>query len=72
MIKGDQKIPAISIASIVAKVERDHYMIRQSKKFPEYSFEKHKGYGTQQHRDAIREHGMCALHRESFCGKISQ
>jgi ribonuclease HII len=66
IICGDALEPAISLASIVAKVTRDRHMIAIHEQFPEYNFAKHKGYGTAAHYAAIREHGMCAEHRETF------
>jgi len=70
IIKGDQKEFAISLASIVAKVSRDKKMIDASKEFPEYGFEKHKGYGTQKHMIAIKKLGMLDIHRRSFLGGL--
>lgn len=69
VIKGDEKIPIVSLASIVAKVTRDAYMERAEKLYPEYSFCLHKGYGTKKHRDEIKEHGFSKIHRRSFCGR---
>lgn len=69
-IKGDENIPVISLASIVAKVLRDNEMADLSKKYPEYSFEKHKGYGTKAHMDAIEKWGMTEIHRKSFLKKF--
>lgn len=66
IIKGDEKELAIALASIVAKVARDKKMITLAKKFPEYGFEKHKGYGTRTHYDAIKKHGITPHHRKSF------
>lgn len=66
VIKGDEKIPVISLASIVAKVIRDHKMVSLAKKFPEFDFDRHKGYGTNQHRQAIQEYGPTVIHRRSF------
>jgi len=66
VIKGDRKIFAIASASIVAKVFRDRMMIRYAKRFPEYGFERHKGYGTKFHKEQIRCLGPCILHRKSF------
>ena len=65
-IKGDGRSMSIAAASIVAKTIRDKQMIFASTFYPEYGFEKHKGYGTQIHLDAIAEHGPCPLHRLSF------
>lgn len=70
IIKGDEKNDLIAAASIVAKVTRDRFMVRLSKKLPEYRFEENKGYGTLTHRKAIKKHGKSAFHRESFCSRI--
>lgn len=70
LVKGDGKSLAIAIASIAAKVVRDREMIRLADAYPEYSFEKHKGYGTAQHRAALRRHGALAIHRKLFLQKI--
>lgn len=70
IIKGDEKEKCISLASIVAKVTRDRYMFKQAKKFPEYGFENHVGYGTSKHYEAIKKHGLCQLHRRSFLRKF--
>jgi ribonuclease HII len=66
IIRGDEKIPAISLASIMAKVTRDRLMVRISKKYPEFAFEMHKGYGTAIHRQAIIKYGSTEIHRKSF------
>lgn len=66
IIKGDEKHPVIAWASILAKVHRDNYMTKMAKKYPEYGFEKHVGYGTKMHRDAIQKHGPSSIHRKSF------
>jgi len=66
VIKGDSKIWQIGAASVVAKVLRDKKMIEYGKKYPEYGFEKHKGYGTQKHRDAIKEFGIIDIHRRTW------
>lgn len=66
IIKGDLKSYTIGCASIVAKVYRDNLMKEYAKEFPEYSFEKHKGYGTKVHVDKIKEIGPCRLHRKTF------
>lgn len=69
IIKGDEKINAIKVASIVAKVHRDRLMRRLAKKYPKYSFEIHKGYGTKVHRRAIKKYGPSPAHRLTFLGK---
>ena len=66
IIKGDQKVQAISAASIIAKVTRDREMVLLDKQFPEYGFAKHKGYPTKVHMQALVEHGATELHRRSF------
>ena len=66
MIKADEQIKEVSAASILAKVTRDRYMRRIASEYPQYDFEKHKGYGTKAHIEAIREHGRCVEHRISF------
>jgi len=66
IIKGDAKCYSIAAASIVAKVTRDRIMREWDKVYPEYGFEKHKGYGTAAHIAAIRENGICPIHRRSF------
>lgn len=66
IIDGDNLIPIISLASIAAKVERDHLMCKLAEEFPNYGFELHKGYGTRAHYDALGEFGLCAIHRRSF------
>ncbi|MBR5115455.1 MAG: ribonuclease HII [Lachnospiraceae bacterium] len=70
VIKGDAKSASIAAASIVAKVTRDHYMIEAAAQYPEYGFDRNKGYGTAEHIAAIRKYGPCPLHRRSFIGKI--
>ena len=66
IVKGDFKSYTVSCASIVAKVYRDNLMTKKAKDFPEYGFEKHKGYGTKAHIDKIKEIGPCSLHRKTF------
>ncbi|MBR7044773.1 MAG: ribonuclease HII [Lachnospiraceae bacterium] len=68
VIKGDARCISIAAASIMAKVTRDRYMEELDKKYPGYGFAKHKGYGTRQHTDAIRELGPCPEHRRTFIG----
>ena len=70
VVKGDEKIPAVSMASIIAKVTRDRMMKRLAKKYPGYGFEQHKGYGTRAHRAAVRRFGILSVHRKSFCEKL--
>ena len=66
VIDGDDKIPMISAASILAKVERDKYMYRISKKYPEYEFHLHKWYWTKLHYEMIEKYGLCKEHRSSY------
>ena len=66
IIKGDAKCYSISAASIIAKVTRDRIMREWDKVYPEYGFERHKGYGTSAHIEAIKEYGLCPIHRRSF------
>ena len=66
IIKGDSKEPAISAASILAKVARDTEMVEMEQKYPGYGFAKHKGYPTKQHREAIIELGITDIHRKSY------
>ena len=67
IIRGDEKERAIAFASIVAKVSRDALMCKLAKKYPEYCFEIHKGYGTKKHCESIRKNGLSAEHRRCFC-----
>ena len=66
VIKGDAKCADIAAASILAKVTRDRYMLEMAEKYPEYHFERHKGYGTKLHYEALREYGPCEIHRPRF------
>ena len=70
IIKGDSKSISIAAASILAKVTRDSLMYEYDKMYPEYGFASHKGYGTDQHYKAIREHGITPIHRKSFLKNI--
>ena len=67
IIKGDEKIPLISAASIIAKTSRDRKMLFFHKKFPKYCFDRHKGYATKLHYKKLKKHGPCSIHRRSFC-----
>lgn len=72
-VRGDETIPVIALASIVAKVERDRYMVSLASEHPLYGFERHKGYGTKQHQEAIRIHGPIAgIHRTLFIRSLVQ
>jgi len=66
VVKGDAHIASIAAASILAKVHRDRVMVALSAEFPQYDFAKHKGYPSAMHTEAIRKHGLCAIHRRSF------
>ena len=66
IIKGDAKCYSISAASIIAKVTRDRIMRQWDEIYPQYGFEKHKGYGTKMHIEAIKNYGICPLHRKTF------
>ena len=66
VVRGEDNCRAIALASIIAKVLRDNLMIKFSEKYPEYSFEKNKGYGTKEHREAISKYGLSNIHRKSF------
>ena len=68
IIGGDALKTEISAASIIAKVYRDNLMVEYDKSFPNYGFEKHKGYGTKEHLDSIKINGICSIHRKSFKG----
>jgi ribonuclease HII len=70
IIKGDAKEKVIGLASILAKVTRDHHMVKLAQKYPLYGFEIHKGYGTANHRDSIRKYGLSRAHRTTFCRKL--
>ena len=66
IVKGDAKVPAISAASILAKVSRDRWCLEYHQQFPQYGFDQHKGYGTADHLAALRLHGPCPQHRRTF------
>ena len=70
IVKGDAQSMSIACASILAKVSRDRLLYEYAKEYPQYQFDKHKGYGTVTHREAILEYGPCPYHRMSFLKKI--
>ena len=70
IIKGDAKSYNIACASILAKVYRDRLMLKLAELYPEYHFEKHKGYGTKEHIEALKKFGKCKIHRNSFIGNF--
>lgn len=70
VVKGDAKSISIAAASILAKVSRDRAICMAAKKYPLYGFEKHKGYGTKAHCEALLKYGPCEIHRKTFIGKI--
>ena len=70
VVKGDGKSCSIASASILAKVTRDRLMLKYHEQYPQYNFAKHKGYGTKEHYEAIRNHGVCEFHRMSFLKNV--
>lgn len=70
IVKGDEKSISIAAASIMAKVYRDRLMVRLAKKYPDYGWEKNKGYGTRKHIEAIRKYGLTKYHRDLFVDGI--
>ena len=70
IIKGDSKCMSVAAASIIAKVSRDRFMLKIAEEYPQYQFEKHKGYGTKLHYEMIEQHGVSPVHRKSFLKKI--
>ena len=70
IVKGDAKSMSIAAASVIAKVSRDRYMLEMAEKYPQYQFEKHKGYGTKLHYEMIEKYGISPIHRKSFLKKI--
>ena len=70
VVSGDAKSESIAAASVIAKVTRDRMLIEFDKKYPEYGFAKHKGYGTKSHIEAIQKYGLTDIHRPSFCKKF--
>ena len=70
VVKGDSKSISIAAASVLAKVSRDRFICQMAEKYPEYGFEKHKGYGTKAHNEAILKYGPCPIHRRTFLRKL--
>ncbi len=70
IVKGDGKSASVAAASIIAKVSRDRYMLEMAAKYPQYQFEKHKGYGTKLHYEMIEKYGISDIHRKSFLKKV--
>jgi len=70
VVKGDSKSASIAAASILAKVSRDRYMLDMARIYPQYAFEKHKGYPTKLHYERLREYGPCPIHRLTFLKKL--
>lgn len=70
VVKGDGKVMSVAAASILAKVSRDRFMLEMAKEYPEYQFEKHKGYGTKLHYEMIEKYGVSDIHRKTFLKKI--
>lgn len=66
VIKGDSKSLSIAAASVLAKVTRDRMMVEMAQRYPGYSFEKNKGYGTKAHYEGLRQQGPCPIHRRTF------
>lgn len=70
VVKGDSRCASIAAASILAKVSRDRWMYEAAERYPQYHFDRHKGYGTRLHYEALREYGPCEIHRPSFLRKM--
>ncbi len=70
IIRGDELEPIISLASITAKCLRDQKMIKMAEKYPDYSLDVHKGYGTAKHLKSIKKHGLSEIHRKTYCTKV--
>lgn len=70
LVRGDSLSMSVAAASVLAKVSRDRYMLKMAEKYPQYGFEKHKGYGTKLHVEMLKKYGICELHRPSFLKKI--
>lgn len=72
LVKGDAQCMSVAAASVIAKVSRDRYMLELDKKYPEYMFSKHKGYGTKLHYEKLKEFGISDVHRKSFLKNLSE
>lgn len=70
VVKGDGKVMSVAAASIIAKVSRDRFMLKMAEKYPQYQFQKHKGYGTRLHYEMIEKYGISPIHRKTFLKKI--
>lgn len=70
VVKGDSRSASIAAASILAKVSRDRYMLEMAARYPEYEFERHKGYPTKRHYELLRKYGPCPIHRKTFLKKL--
>ena len=70
IVKGDSKCMSVAAASIIAKVSRDRFMLQMAEKYPQYQFEKHKGYGTKLHYEMIEKYGVSEIHRRTFLKNI--
>lgn len=70
VVKGDSRSMSVAAASVLAKVTRDRLMLEYDKKYPQYGFKKHKGYGTKEHTEGIKSFGPCEIHRRSFLKNI--
>lgn len=70
VVKGDSKSCSVAAASVLAKVTRDNLMLEYDKKYPQYGFASHKGYGTKAHYEAIKKYGICEIHRRSFLKNV--
>lgn len=70
VVKGDGKVMSVAAASIIAKVSRDRFMLKLAEQYPQYQFEKHKGYGTRLHCEMIEKYGVSPVHRKTFLKKI--
>lgn len=70
VVKGDSRSASIAAASILAKVSRDRYMEAMAEKYPQYEFERHKGYPTKRHYELLRQYGPCPIHRQTFLKKL--